>query len=74
MAKEIPSRKNCPIQKEAEDAANLGSEMLKTMRRMRRKLLRCPKCPDFDDCPVLAEFRKSIDEVLRELYEEWDLK
>jgi hypothetical protein len=73
MAKETPSRQNCPIKKDAVDAANLGSEMLKTMRRLRRELLRCPRCPDFDDCPVLAEFRATIDEVLWELYEEWGL-
>jgi hypothetical protein len=65
---------NCPIKRDAEEAVQLGSETLKVMRRLRRRMRDCPECPDYDGCPVLAEFHAAVDEVVREIQEEWDLK
>jgi hypothetical protein len=67
------SRTNCPVKKDAEEAAKHGGEMLKAMRRLRRQIQNCPRCPDYEDCPLLAEFNATVDQVLEELYEEWGL-
>ena len=64
---------NCPIKQNAEEAAKHGGETLKAMRRLRRKLKDCPECPEYDGCPVLAEFHAVVDQVLEEIYEEWNL-
>lgn len=65
---------NCPVKKCADDATRHGGETLKAMRMMRIKLKDCPECPAYGDCPVLAEFHATVDQVLLEIYEEWNLK
>lgn len=68
------SRKDCPIKKDAEEAAKLGGEMLKALRKLVRKIKNCPECPDYYGCPILAEFNATVDQVILEIHEEWDLK
>ena len=65
---------NCPIKKDAEEVVKLGSETLKVMRRLRRKMRDCPECPEYLECPVLKEFHAAVNQVVREIQEEWDLK
>lgn len=64
----------CPIRKEAEQAGKLGGEMLKALRKLRREMENCPHCPAYDGCPVLAEFHATVDQVILEIQEEWNLK
>ena len=68
------NRINCPLKKDAEETVKLGGETLRAIRRLRRKMQYCPDCPDYDRCPVLAEFNATVDQVLQEIHEEWDLK
>lgn len=68
------SQRDCPLKKDAEDAAKHGGETLRAIRRLRRKMQYCPDCPDYDQCPVLAEFNATVDQVLQEIHEEWDLR
>jgi hypothetical protein len=68
------SRQNCPVRADAQHTAKLSGEMLKSFRRLIRKIRNCPACPDYQDCPVLAEFNATVDQVILELNDEWDLK
>jgi hypothetical protein len=68
------NRINCPLKKDAEETVKLGGETLRAIRRLRRKMQYCPDCPDYHRCPVLAEFNATVDQVLQEIHEEWDLK
>ena len=68
------SRRNCPVKRDAQETAKLGGETLKAMRRLRRRMRYCPECADYDDCPLLAEFNATVDQVIREIQEEWGLR
>jgi hypothetical protein len=68
------SRNNCPVRADAQHTAKLSGQMLKSFRRLVRKIRNCPTCPDYQDCPVLAEFNATVDQVILELNDEWDLK
>lgn len=68
------SRKNCPVKREIEEVERLSGEMYKSLRQFRQDMMNCPVCPHYDGCPVLAEFHTMVDQVILEIYGEWDLK
>lgn len=63
----------CPIQQDSKLLQTLSLDMLRTMRRIRRQLLKCPGCPDFDNCPTLEELNTAIKTAISEITEEWQL-
>ena len=65
---------NCPAKGAMEECEEVGDETLKSLRKLRRDMMNCPLCPDYEGCPVLAQFHAAVEQVLLEIYEEWDLK
>ena len=68
------SRRSCPVKRDAQETARLGGQTLKAFRRMRRRMRYCPQCVEYDDCPLLAEFNATVEQVILELQEEWGLR
>lgn len=63
----------CPLNNDFESAANLGLELAKTMRRIRRKLKSCDKCEYIDNCGIRNKFNCRVDGLIAEINEEWNL-
>lgn len=64
---------NCPLKQDFHEAAYLGKELAKTMRKIRRKLNICDACEFLDDCGIRNEFNQKVDGIISELVEEWGL-
>lgn len=63
----------CPIEKHANAILRSGKQMVSRMRRLRRNLSRCRRCPAFGVCEFRENFNQLIDAVILEINEEWGL-
>lgn len=62
----------CPILLEAQHLADLSGDMLKSLRRLRRKLHLCQSCEHGQDCPALAFFRQQVNAAIELVAAEWE--
>jgi hypothetical protein len=46
--------------------------MAKAMRKLRRDLANCQKCPGYDNCQVLKDFNTLVQTAIEEVSAEWD--
>lgn len=47
--------------------------LVKSMRRLRRKLSSCKECAGYENCPVLMEFNSDVTAAITQITEEWSL-
>jgi hypothetical protein len=64
----------CPIFSDLNEATEQAHSLARVMRRLRKRMLRCPKCEHYAECPVMEQFHQAIDIALQEFTQEWDLK
>lgn len=64
---------NCPIKLEISEAEESGKKFVKAMRRLRRAIVLCDKCQAVDGCEIRKQFNLTVDSVIAEVNEEWDL-
>ncbi len=63
----------CPVQTLQMQAASLGGEMLRTLRRLRLETAACSACPQTNDCPTRNELNAQIEIAIGEIAAEWEL-
>jgi hypothetical protein len=62
----------CPVLQDTRQIQGLAHDLTKTMRKLRRDLEACEKCPAIDDCQVLKEYRGLVQEAINSFMSEWD--
>lgn len=63
----------CPVQTLQMQAATLGGEMLRSLRRLRLETAACHTCPQSSDCPTRDELNAQIETAINEIAAEWEL-
>lgn len=72
-ASERPRRPDCcPVRVDLRQAENLAQDLRRTMRRLRRDLRHCPRCPEQAGCTILETVNRQIDAALTAVLAEWD--
>jgi hypothetical protein len=64
---------DCPVKAETRKIKNLGKEMLKSMRRLRISLQACEHCEIYEECTFRQEFNSTINQVVDEIVEGWNV-
>ena len=64
---------DCPLYPEMQSIQESSKALAKSIRRLRRKLNVCKSCEAFEDCPVMAEFNRSVQTAIQEISDEWNL-
>jgi hypothetical protein len=62
---------DCPIRRDAEQAFELSKDFLKSLRKLRRSLRKCRRCPAGPECKLLREWNAQIDQAIDEVNQEW---
>jgi hypothetical protein len=62
---------NCPIEKDALRVRSGQNELVDALRKLRRDLLVCRRCPRAHNCGLRLSFRTMVDTAVREINEEW---
>lgn len=65
---------NCPVCKDSREVTNLGRDMARAIRKLRRDLRICRRCAHGRECPVLAEMEATISQAIAEVAAEWGLE
>lgn len=61
----------CPILQDTHQIQGLSHDLTRTLRKLRRDLLACQKCPNYDNCQVLKDFNSLVEIAITEASEEW---
>ena len=61
----------CPLEGSSERALRLGNEMNRALRRLRRELRACRRCPLGPNCEKRDAFQLQIETVLIEMAQDW---
>ncbi len=69
-----PRPEHCPILAESERVRDLSNDLAKTMRKLRRDLNKCARCPAFEGCAVLKDLNTVVQAALDQVMDEWDLE
>ena len=62
----------CPILQDTHQIQGFSNDMAKAMRKLRRDLANCQKCPGYDNCQVLKDFNTLVQTAIEEVSAEWD--
>ncbi len=62
---------SCPIEQDLITLSATSKEFVRQMRRLRRDLIRCKKCPRLSTCCFIKHYNDLVDAAVQELYEEW---
>ena len=66
----------CPLWDAGQELADVNADLKRMMRRLRRDLRRCERCPNNrttagePECPALQRFHKQVEEAVRAVNEE----
>ena len=63
----------CPVRDEAQAVRQASQDLLRKMRRLRRAMLSCRRCPVCQSCDFQHVFNASVDAAIAEVIEEWGL-
>lgn len=62
----------CPVQTLQMQAASLGGEMLRSLRRLRLETAACCTCNQNNNCPTRADLNAQIETAISEITSEWN--
>jgi hypothetical protein len=62
----------CPVLQDTRQIQGLSHDLAKSIRKLRRDLDKCSKCPNYDNCQVLKDFNNMVNTALGEVADEWD--
>ncbi len=68
--------RTCPVLERARKTAQLSQDLTREMKRLRRDLRRCQRCPlnqSGAGCPGLEMFTAAIQTAIQEVNEEWGM-
>lgn len=70
------SPSQCPLWDAGQELADVNADLKRMMRRLRRDLKRCERCPNRPqvegdpECPALSRFHRQVEEAIRLVNEE----
>jgi len=67
------TRTSCPVLEDTHQIQGLTHDLTKTMRKLRRDINNCNKCPAFEECQILKEFNALVQQAIQEVNAEWDM-
>lgn len=67
------SHSDCPVYWQANQALNSTRRVAGMLRKLRRALRACRRCPAAQDCPVVQNFNLQLEDALAEIAEAWGL-
>ena len=62
----------CPVLQDTRQIQGLSHDLIKSLRKLRRDLAACRRCPNYDNCQILKEFNTMVQSALSEVASEWD--
>ena len=65
---------NCPLREDTARLAELGQDMTRYLRKLRRDLRRCASCEAGPECPILQEYHAVVEAAIDQVVREWGLK
>lgn len=72
-ASDLSRPERCPVRLEAQAVRQASQDLLRKMRRLRRAMLTCRRCPAYQRCDFQQAFNASVDAAVAEVIEEWGL-
>jgi hypothetical protein len=63
----------CPMSARVEQVLRLSSDLRRGMRRLRRELNACQKCPAGEDCRFIRYFQDQVNAAILQVNAEWGL-
>lgn len=67
------SHLDCPVYWQASQALNTARQLASSLRRLRRALRVCRRCPMAQNCPAAQNFNRQLEAALAEIADEWRL-
>jgi len=64
---------DCPIKEDLESTTVAGGEFSKKMKEIRDELGICDKCPELKTCKERKAFDVMVENIVKQLNEEWGL-
>jgi len=70
------SPSQCPLWDAGQELADVNADLKRMLRRLRRDLKRCERCPNHPqvesdpECPELSRFHRQVEEAIRLVNEE----
>jgi hypothetical protein len=65
-------RPDCPILDDQARINDLSEDLVRAMRKLRRDLDACNRCPAYESCPILMEFNAAVQTAIQEINDEWN--
>jgi hypothetical protein len=62
----------CPVLQDTHQIQGLTHDLAKTLRKLRRDLAACQRCPNYDNCQVLKDFNSMVQTAISDVSMEWD--
>jgi hypothetical protein len=66
-------RPDCPVLEDQARIQDLSENLARAMRKLRRDLAACSRCPAYETCPILVEINAAIQNAIQEVNDEWNL-
>jgi hypothetical protein len=64
---------HCPIAAGVRQVVDLFGDLTKALRTLRRDLIACARCAQFDHCSLQSAFQADVTATINQVMEEWDL-
>ena len=64
---------NCPIQQDADHVISTTQELARSMRKLRKDLIRCDACENSAACQLRSTFHAVIDAAIDAVNQEWNV-
>jgi len=63
----------CQVEIEAKLAADQATNLVKSLRKLRRTMRQCRDCPEGESCAFLIQFHNTIQNAIEQVVDEWGL-
>ena len=63
----------CPVIAQARLVSEKTTDLVCSMRQLKRQMRRCVACPRSGDCPVIVQFNQDVDAAIEQITIKWNL-
>ena len=64
---------DCPVIAQARQVSEKTSDLVRSIRQLKRQMRRCVTCPHSSACPVIVQFNQDVDAAIEQITIEWNL-
>ena len=64
----------CILRRDTKILQQHQSLIVNDIKLLRDDLIKCRKLPCYSDCEYKEEFKNTVNQALKEIYQEWDIK